>query len=48
MNYTQTKILGFIRGFQFRNGYCTSLREIGEGADIKSTSAVHYLSLIHI
>ncbi len=38
----QRKMLDFIRMFGLENGYPPSIREIGRGADISSTSVVNY------
>ena len=36
------RILAFIQGFIRENGYSPSVREIGDGVGLKSTSSVHY------
>lgn len=36
------KILAFIQNFIRENGYSPSVREIGDGVGLKSTSSVHY------
>ena len=37
----EKQVLKFIENFMIKNGYTPTIREIGEGVGLKSTSSVH-------
>jgi repressor LexA len=47
-SYQRQKILRFVRGFTQREGYPTTLREIGEAVGLAPSSVHYHLSVLQV